>query len=136
MSGENGRGTRSLFALIAELPGLILAVVRAELNRLKAELAAKAKHAAVGIGLFVGAAVFGFFGLCVLIAAAVLGLAVVLPGWLAALIVAVALLVVAGILALVGIRSFKKVGSLAPQKTIASVKDDIDAIKGMGEYDR
>jgi hypothetical protein len=136
MSGENGRGSRSLITLISELPGLVIAVIKAELNRLKAELADKAKHAAVGMGMFVGAAVFAFFGLCVLIATAVLGLAVVLPAWLAALIVAVALLVIAGILALVGVRSFKKMGSLAPERTIASVKDDIDAIKGMGSYDR
>lgn len=136
MSGEGGSRSRSLIELVSELPGLIMAVITAELSRLKAELIGKVKHAAVGIGLFVVAAGFVFFGLCVLIAAAVLGLAVALPGWLAAVIVAAALLVVAGGLAFVGIRSFKKMGSVAPERTIASVKDDLDAFKGMGSYDR
>src|SRR3712207_8994988 len=52
--------------------------------------------------LFPYTTLFRSLGLCVLVATAVLALDVVLPAWLAALIVAVVLLAVAGVLALIG----------------------------------
>ena len=84
------------FALISDLPQQLIALLKAELAHLKAEFAEKAKYAGVGIGLFVVAAVLGFFALGSLVAAAILGFAVALPAWLAALIVVVALLLIAG----------------------------------------
>ena len=86
------RPKRSLFGLIGSLPGLISDLIRAELDRLKDELATKAKAAGIGVAIFAAAALFGFFALAVLLAAAVLGIAVALPAWLAALIVGAALL--------------------------------------------
>lgn len=99
------------------------------------EFAEKAKYAGIGIGLFVVAAAFLFFALGVLVAAAILGLAVVLPGWASALIVFAALVVVAVVLALIGVSSLKRMNGVAPTETIASVKTDIDALKGLGKYD-
>jgi hypothetical protein len=136
VDGVNPRGDRSLIALIRELPSLLIALIKAELNQLTQELSSKAKHAGIGIGMFVGAAVFVFFAVGVLLAAAVLGLAVVLPAWLSALIVGVALLVIAGVLALLGRQWFKRAMPLAPHETIESVKEDVEAIKGMGKYDQ
>jgi hypothetical protein len=134
--GFDRRDQRSLVRLLRELPSSLVALLKAELAQLSHEMSAKAKDAGIGIGLFVGAAVFVFFAVGVLLAAAVLGLATVLPAWLSALIVGVALLVLAGILALVGVQSLKKATPLAPTETIASVREDLDAIKGMGRYDR
>lgn len=128
--------SRSLFQLVADLPGLLVALVKAELAQAKAEFAAKAKHAGVGIGMFVLAALLVFFALGVLIAAGVLALALVVPAWLAALIVFVLLLLLAALLVFLGQRSLKQVGSLLPQSTIVSVQADADAIKGMGAYDQ
>jgi len=122
--------------LVADLPGLLVALVKAELAQAKAEFAAKAKHAGVGIGMFVLAALLVFFALGVLIAAGVLALALVVPAWLAALIVFVLLLLLAALLVFLGQRSLKQVGSLLPQSTIVSVQADADAIKGMGAYDQ
>ncbi|GAA1448249.1 phage holin family protein [Leifsonia poae] len=127
--------SRSLFTLVSELPQQLIALLKAEIAHLKAEFAEKAKHAGVGIGLFVVAAVLGFFALGSLVAAAILGIAVALPGWLAALIVVVALLLIAAILALIGISSFKKMNGVAPEKTINSIKEDSEALKGLGRYD-
>ena len=90
---------RSLFALLADLPRLFGDLVREEIDQLKNEVVGKIKHAGIGIGLFAAAAFFAFFAVAVLVAAAVLGIAEALPAWLAALIVAVALLVITGILA-------------------------------------
>lgn len=132
----NAKNTRSLFTLIRDLPGLLVALLKAELAQLRAELTRKAIHAGIGIGMFAVAGVLVFFMLGVLVAAAVLGLAVVFPGWLAALLVAALLLILAVVLALLGVRWFKKSMPPVPTTTLASVKEDVQAIKGVGRYDR
>lgn len=120
---------RSLFALIGSLPSLVGELVRSELDQLKRELLCKLKHAGIGVGFLAAAAVFAFFAAGVLTTAAILGLAVVLPGWLAALIVAALLLVIVGVLVALGVRELRK-GNPEPTETISSVKRDIRAIKG------
>ncbi len=137
MSDADGRtGPLSLIKLIAELPRQLINLLKAELNQIKAHLVAKAKRVAVAVALFVVAALLAFFALASLIAAGILGLSLVLPGWLSALIVVAALLVIAGILALVGVRIFKKMGSLVPEAAVRNIREDTDAIRGLGKYDR
>ena len=121
---------RSLAALIADVPRLIGELVNGEIEALKAEMAAKAKNAGIGVGLFVGAAFVALFALMVLITAAILGLAEVLPGWAAALIVAGVLLLITAALVMVGVTLVKKGTPPAPTETIASIKNDVRAIKG------
>ena len=123
---------KSVFQLVADLPHLVIELVKEELEHLKDELVGKLKHAGIGIGLFVVAGVFLFFMLMVLVAAAVLGFATFLPGWLAALIVAGILLVLIVILVLIGVAQLKK-GKPVPTETIDSVKRDVNAIKGIGK---
>lgn len=129
--GRSEPRKRSLFTLIADIPGLITQLVRDEIEQLKQELLGKLRHAGIGVGLLAGAAAFLFFALGVFVAAAILGLATVLPAWAAALIVGGALLVIAIILVLIGIANLKK-GAPAPTQTISSVKKDVNAIKGIG----
>ncbi|GAA4162962.1 hypothetical protein GCM10022286_22700 [Gryllotalpicola daejeonensis] len=129
------QGARSLPELISELPQLFMALVRAEVNQLKSELTAKAKVAAVGIAMFFGALLLLLLFVPVLIAAAILGFSTIVAPWLAALIVAGILLVLIAILAIIGIVFFKKIGSATPKNTIDSVKNDVDAVKGVGDYD-
>lgn len=135
MTNES-RDSRSLIELLRALPTLIINLIKAELAQFKKELAFKAKHVGIGIGFFVVAAAFGFFALGVLVAAAVLGIAVALPPWLAALIVGVALLVIAGLLAFGGVRFLSKGMPPMPTESVESVKEDVEAVKGMGTYDR
>ncbi len=120
---------RSLIALVTSLPSLVTELVKSEFEQLKAELLRKLKHAGIGVGFLVVAAVFAFFAAGVLTAAAILGLAVVLPAWLAALIVAVALLVIVAVFVLMGIAQLKKTGP-EPTETIESVRSDVRVIKG------
>jgi len=127
---------RSLLSLLAELPMLFGNLIREEIAQLKAEVVGKIKHAGIGIGVLVGAAVFAFFALGVLVAAAVLGIAVALPGWLAALIVAAALLIVTGILAGIGVAQLKRGVPPTPTRTIRSVKRDVDAVRGIRKRDK
>ncbi len=124
---------RSLLTLIADVPRLLIELVKEELDHLKQEMLGKLKHAGIGIGLFVGAALFGFFLLASLLAAGILGFAEIVPGWAAALIVAGILLVIVVVLTLLGVSQVKKGTPPAPTETIKSVKQDVNAIKGIGK---
>ncbi|WP_341953363.1 phage holin family protein [Salinibacterium sp. TMP30] len=121
---------RSLAALIADVPRLLGELVRGEIESLKTEIVGKLKNAGIGIGLFVGAAFVALFALMVLIAAAILGLAEVLPAWAAALIVAGVLLIITAVLVMIGVNLVKKGTPPAPTETITSIKNDVRAIKG------
>ena len=134
-SGYNPKSKQSLLTLISELPGQITALIKAEIDAFKADISGKAKNVGLGIGLFVGAAVFAFFAIIVFIALAVIALDLVLPLWLAALIVAVALLLVAVILALIGLNRVKKGTKHDPDGVTASIQRDVDAFKGVGQYE-
>ncbi|WP_438856213.1 phage holin family protein [Agromyces sp. M3QZ16-3] len=124
---------RSLFTLVGELPDQIQALVKAEIDQIKAELSYKAKHFGIGAGLVVAAAFIGIFLLGTLIATGILALSLVMPGWAAALTVSGILLLLIAILVGVALANFRR-GS-EPLETIESVRKDIDAITGRGDYD-
>jgi hypothetical protein len=63
------------------------------------------------------------------IAAAVLGLANVVTPWLAALLVAGALFLVAGMLALTGRRNVKKGAPPVPKDAVESAKTDVAIVR-------
>lgn len=134
MSGDNPQTRRrSLFSLVADIPRLFTDLVRSEIESLKREVTGKLAAAGVGLGLLGAAAAFALFALAVLVAAAVLGLAVVLPAWAAALIVAGVLLVIGAVLVLVGVGALKRSLPPTPDKTIESIKQDVRVIKGIGK---
>ncbi|WP_127791972.1 phage holin family protein [Agromyces sp. LHK192] len=125
---------RSLFTLIGELPDRVQALVRAEIDQIKAELSYKAKHFGIGAGLFVAAAFVAVFLLGTLIATGILALALVMPAWAAALTVSGILLLIIAAMVGIAILNFKR-GS-EPLESIESLRKDIDAVKGTGDYDR
>lgn len=120
---------QSLIRLVISLPSLLSELIKSEIAQLKSEFVRKLKHAGIGIGFFLVAAMFGFFATAVLTAAAILGLAVVVPAWLAALIVAGVLLVFVTIFIILGVGQFKK-SSPQPTETMDSVRRDMHVIKG------
>jgi hypothetical protein len=115
--------------LIGQLTEQISSLVRNEARLAQAEVTQKAKRLGVGAGLFGGAGLFAFLGLAVLIATAVLALALVLPDWLAGLVVAVVLFAVAGVLALVGKKDVAQAAPPVPTQAIAGVQADVAAVK-------
>ncbi|MFB6722168.1 phage holin family protein [Kribbella sp. NPDC056345] len=117
-------------ALVSDLTSDVSRLVRDELQLAKAELKDKGKEAGVGIGLFGGAGTIALYGLGALIAAAICGLAVVLPAWLAALIVAVVLFAVAAVAALLGKRHVSQATPPIPQRAVEGVHEDIEALRG------
>lgn len=125
---------KTVFQLIGELPEILSDLISSEIEFLKKQAITGLKNAGIGIGLFVAAAVFLYFALWVFIATAILGIATALPPWLAALIVAVALLIIAVVFALIGVNRIKK-GNPVPPESIDSLKSDVQAFKGTGNYD-
>lgn len=115
--------------LVGRLTEQISTLVRNEARLAQAEVTQKAKRLGIGAGLFGGAGLFAFFGLATLITTAVLALALVLPAWLAALIVTVVLFAIAGVLALVGKKDVEKASPPLPTEAIAGVQADIATVK-------
>lgn len=115
--------------LVNDLSDEVKRLIRDELRLAVAELQAKGKRLGLGAGMFGAAGLLAFFGGAVLIAAAVLGLAVVLPGWLSALIVGGALLLVAGIAALTGKKEIKQATPPLPEEAVEGVREDVETIK-------
>jgi hypothetical protein len=115
--------------LLGQLTEQISRLVRDETRLAQAEVTQKAKRLGVGAGLFGGAGLFAFFGLAALVTTAVLALAHVLPDWLAALIVAVVLFAVAGVLALVGKKDVQQASPPVPTQAIAGVRADVETVK-------
>jgi hypothetical protein len=115
--------------LIGRLTEQLSTLVRNEARLAQAEVTQKAKKLGVGAGLFGGAGLFAFFGLAALVATAVLGLAHVLPDWLAGLVVAVVLFAVAGVLALVGKKDVAQAAPPLPTQAIAGVQADVATVK-------
>ncbi len=128
---DDATARKSLFSLIADLPRLVIGQVKNEVEQFKSELIGKLKHAGIGVGLFAGAGFVAFFLFAVLISAAILAFATIMPGWLAALIVAGILLLIVVILVLIGLRQVKQGVPPAPTETIKSVKKDVSVIKGL-----
>lgn len=124
---------RSLVELLTSIPTLVSDLVTREIELLKAEMLAKVKALGIGAGLIAGALVILLGMLGVLLTAAILALSQIMPGWLAALLVAAALLIIAVILGLVGYSVLKKGIPPVPTESIDSLKRDYRAIKGIGK---
>jgi MFS family permease len=120
---------QSTSELVQRASEQITRLVREEIALARAELAEKGKHAGIGAGLFGGGGVLALYGVGVLIASLVLVLNIWLWAWLSTLIVAVALFLVAGILALLGRNQVTKAVPPEPQEAVASIKADVDQVK-------
>ena len=132
---ESTDDTRSLVALLRELPGILMELLRAEFEQFKREMARKSKNFGVGSLLFAIAGGMAFFLLGTLTTAGILALALVMPGWAAALVVSGVLLVLVVILVAVGVALFKKSAGLVPTETMDSIVQDAHALKGEGRFD-
>jgi len=104
-------------------------LVRQEIALARAEITEKGKAAAPGLGMIGGAGLLGLMAAGAATACAVLVLALFLPGWLAALIVALVLTGVAYVLAKRGKEQVQSVGAPIPTQTIETIKEDLEWAK-------
>ena len=115
--------------LVTKLSELSAQLVRSELQLAQTEMQQKAKRVGLGAGLLGTSGVVALFGFGALVTTAILALDLAVPAWLAALIVAVLLFVVAGVSALVGKKQVSEATPLKPEQAIDGVKQDVETVK-------
>ena len=126
----------SMAELVRQLSDQTTLLARQEVALAKAELAEKGKRAGVGAGMFGGAGLVGAYAVGAFVAAAILGLATAVDGWLAAVIVGLVLAAVAGVLALVGKNRVQEATPPLPEEAISSAKQDVETVKARAQEGR
>jgi membrane protein len=119
---------KSTAELVHDLTEQVSRLARTEVTLAARELKDKAKHAGLGAAIAGAGGVFAFYGGATLVAACVLLLALVLPAWGAALIVAGALFAAAG-LAMVVARKQLRQSAPVPSPVLESAREDIQAVR-------
>lgn len=120
------RGTGEL---VKKLSSQVSTLVHQEIELAKTEMAEKGRKAGLGAGLFGGAGVAGLLTLGSLTAFLIIVLALAIPAWASALLVTLLWGAVAGVLALQGRNKLREVGRSVPEKTIETVKEDLQWLK-------
>jgi hypothetical protein len=134
---REGQATQeSMAELVKQLSEQTTRLVHQEIELAKTELTVKGKRAGIGVGMFGGAGVVGFYAVGVLIAAVVLALSLAVKPWLAALIVGVVLAGVAGVLALQGKNKVQEAVPPMPEQATESVKEDVQWAKNQAQTAR
>jgi uncharacterized membrane protein YqjE len=115
--------------LLRRLREDVSALIHSEIDLAKTEVVEKVKmHAKAAI--FVAIAIpFVLLALLAFLFAAIAALALAVPWWAAGLIVGGAMLVVAALLALMGLRSVRKAGAPTPHEAIVEAKATVDDLK-------
>ena len=101
----------------------------------RSKLKRKGIQLGVAAAFFAVALVFVAFLVIGLIVAAIMGLATIMPAWLAALLVCAVFLLIALIGGLIGLRKFKKAMPLVPEDTIRGLKHDLGIAKEGSAFD-
>jgi putative superfamily III holin-X len=133
--GGNGAvGTRvgadkSVGELTAQLGEQVSRLVRDELALAQTEAKQRAKRIGVGLSAFGVAGGLAFFAGCCLVAALVIGLSNVMRPWLAAIVAAGGLLLLAVFIVMPGWKGMMERRPPVPQDTVESVKADVAAVK-------
>ncbi|MEW1642591.1 MULTISPECIES: phage holin family protein [unclassified Streptomyces] len=127
--GSRGSPEEPVGELVQRASQQLTELIRGEMRLAQAEMTEKGRRYGKGGGLFGGAGLVGFLALQALVAAGIAGLAVPLPVWAAALIVAAVLGSAAAVLALTGKKEVTQAAPPAPEQTIDSVKADLAEIK-------
>lgn len=133
---QESSAERSVPELVKEITAQSAALARKELELAEAEMMIKGKWVGLGAGMFGGAGLLGLFGLGALTVAAILALAIVLPGWASALIVAGVYFGLAAVVALMGGIELRRAKPLPPTEAAESVKDDVEWIRAHAERGR
>ncbi|WP_427133036.1 phage holin family protein [Pseudarthrobacter sp. S9] len=141
MSGRHSGGTSGGLR-ISVLPKTLRLISKLAPRQLNDEIAlAKVEIKRKGIQLGIAAAFFAValafvaFLVIGLIVAAIMGLATIMPAWLAALLVCAVFLLIAVIGALIGLRKFKKAMPLVPEETLRGLKHDLGIAKEGSAFD-
>ncbi|MFF8477401.1 phage holin family protein [Streptomyces sp. NPDC015414] len=122
-------GHPSTGELVSRATEQLSRLLRQEVALAKEELTEKGRHAGRGGGLLGAAGAVGYVGLITLAGAATAAIALALPVWASALIVAAVFFVVAGLLGMAGRAQLRRATPPKPEVALGSVKADVDVIR-------
>ena len=122
------REDRSLGELFAELASETSTLVRQEVALAKSELTQKATRVGRQIGFLVIGGAIAYAAFLAVMSAVIIGLAQLIPAWVAALVVGVAVAVIACWLILRALRALRET-DLSPRQTIETLKEDAQWMK-------
>jgi hypothetical protein len=128
-STEQEKASESTAELVKNLSREVSDLVRQEIALARAEMMQKGRKAGRGAGMLSGAAVLGLAAVGGSMATLILLLDLVLPTWLAALIVTAAYAAVAAVLGLRGKQEISEAGPPTPERTVESVKEHVQWAK-------
>jgi hypothetical protein len=131
-AATNGLRDRPTSELLKQLSDQTASLVRQEVELAKLELRERGRQA----GMFGGAGVLGVYAFGALTACIILALATFLPGWLAALVVALVYGAVAAVLALRGKAQVKQAGPLVPEQAVDTTREDVRWVKTQAQSAR
>jgi hypothetical protein len=126
--GEDLR-ERSIGELFSKLSNETSALIRQEMELARAELKEKGRQAGKGAGLFGGAATVALLGAGAITAGIILLLALLIPDWLAAIIVGLVFVAVAALLGMKGRDEIQAATPPVPEETVDTVKEDVQWAK-------
>ncbi|GAA1541214.1 MULTISPECIES: phage holin family protein [Microbacterium] len=129
--GYRDRADDSLLTLLGDLPELVTALIKAEIDAAKAWVSRTAKDAGIGSVWFVIALFFLFWLVPMILVFAVAGLSSWWPVWLSALAVLGLLLLCVAVSVLFGVMKFRKV--LRRENPGQAVATDIRIVKDAGD---
>ena len=129
-TGQAAARERSTGELVKQVAEQVSVLVRDELRLAQLEMTRKGKQAGTGIAMAGSGGLLALYGVGCLIACAIIAISHAVTAWLAALIVGVALLAVAGVAAIAGKGRMRKAAPPIPTEAASSVKADVEEIKG------
>jgi uncharacterized membrane protein YdbT with pleckstrin-like domain len=104
-------------------------LIRLELQLAAAELKKKVMEIGIGLGLLVGAAVFGFFAIGFVLATIAAAIATATAVWLALLIVTGVLIVLVALLAAIGVMLIRKGSPPLPEQALEEARLTAEAVR-------
>ena len=119
---------RSLGELFAELTNETSTLVRQEVALAKIEITQKASQASRNIGFLAVGGAIAYAAFLALMAAAIIGLAHVMPWWGAALVVGVVVAILACVLIFKALSALRA-ADLTPRQTVETLKEDAQWVK-------
>jgi len=119
---------RSIASVVSDIVGDLQQIVRAEVRLAKIEVREELAKVKQGAAMLVMAGIVLVLAVALALLAAVYALATVWPHWAAALVVAVGVAAVGGLLAVSDLQRLKNV-NLPPQKTVETVRENMQWAK-------
>lgn len=128
MERERHHEEPSLGELFSKLARDTSNLVRQEVALARTEMTQKASAAGRDAGMIGAGGAIAYAGFLALLAALIIGLGQIIPVWLSALLVGVAVVGVGALLVVQGLNALKRI-NFAPEQTIQTLKEDAEWAK-------